>query len=107
MPGWACKASSDMPASRNLVRQVLPQLMASAVHQPGTGSGRRYDLVQALRLSRQRWINFALRNRIPAFVNLARQIRRSYDHIIAAVKLGLSNARLEGINAKIRLSPRH
>jgi transposase len=53
-----------------------------------------------------RWITTALRSRIPAFVNLARQVRRKFEHIIAAVELGLSNARLEGINAKIRLIQR-
>jgi transposase len=58
------------------------------------------------RLYLKRWITSALRSRIPAFVNLARQIRRNYDQIIAAVELGLSNARLEGINAKIRLIQR-
>jgi transposase len=54
----------------------------------------------------KRWTTSALRSRIPAFKNLARQIRRNHDQIIAAVQLGLSNARLEGINAKIRLIQR-
>ena len=38
-----------------------------------------------------------------AFVTLARRIRRHFDGIVAAVEHGLSNSRLEGINAKIRL----
>lgn len=54
----------------------------------------------------KRWITAALRSRIPAFVNLARQIRRNFEGIVAAVELGLSNARLEGINARIRLIQR-
>ncbi len=37
------------------------------------------------------------------FINLAHQIRRHFDGIVAAVEHGLSNSRLEGINAKIRL----
>ena len=53
-----------------------------------------------------RWINSALRSRIPAFVNLARQVRRNFEGIVAAVELGLSNARLEGVMAKIRLIQR-
>jgi transposase len=61
---------------------------------------------QDARLYLKRWITSALRSRIPAFVNLARQMRHNYDQIIAAVELGLSNARLEGINAKIRLIQR-
>ena len=52
------------------------------------------------------WITSALRSRIPAFVNLARQIKRNFEPIVAAVELGLSNARLEGINSRIRLIQR-
>jgi transposase len=52
------------------------------------------------------WLDSATRSRIPAFVNLARTVRRNFEGIIAAVELGLSNSRLEGINAKIRLIQR-
>lgn len=54
----------------------------------------------------KQWITRALRSRIPAFVNLAGQIRHNFEGIVAAVELGLSNARLEGINSKIRLIQR-
>lgn len=36
-------------------------------------------------------------------MNLARRIRAHFDGIVASVHHGLSNSRLEGINAKIRL----
>jgi transposase len=49
------------------------------------------------------WIRSAERSRLKPFVNLARQIRRHFDGVIAAVEHQLSNSRLEGINAKIRL----
>ena len=39
----------------------------------------------------RRWITSATRSRIPAFVNLARQIRHNFDGILAAVELDLSN----------------
>jgi hypothetical protein len=39
-------------------------------------------------------------------VNLVRRIEKHADVIVAAVELGLSNSRLEGINANIRLVPR-
>ncbi len=58
------------------------------------------------RLYLKRWITSALRSRIPAFINLAGQIRHNYEQIIAAVELDLSNARLEGINSRIRLIQR-
>jgi transposase len=37
---------------------------------------------------------------------LVRRIRKHFDAIVAAVQPGLSNSRLEGINAKIRLIQR-
>ena len=54
----------------------------------------------------KRWCTAAKRSRIPAFANLVRRIAKHFDAIIAAVELGLSNSRLEGINAKIRLIQR-
>ena len=62
-----------------------------------------YDLVRPYLKA---WITAALRSRLPAFRNLARTIRTNFDGICAAVELGLSNSRLEGINAKIRLIQR-
>lgn len=50
-----------------------------------------------------RWLSWACRSRIPAFVKLSRTIRAHRDGILAAVELGLSNSKLEGLNSKIRL----
>jgi transposase len=66
---------------------------------------RRVDPTMA-RPYLKRWITSATRSRIPAFVNLARSVRHNFEGIVAAVELGLSNSRLEGINAKIRLIQR-
>ena len=49
------------------------------------------------------WLAWACRCRIPAFVTLAKTIRANRDRILAAVELGLSNSKLEGINSRIRL----
>lgn len=54
----------------------------------------------------QGWITAALRSRLPAFRNLAKTIRTNFDGICAAVEEGLSNSRLEGLNANIRLVQR-
>ena len=51
----------------------------------------------------KRWITAAKRSRIPAFVALGKRLQIHMDAVIAAVELGLSNALIEGINAKIRL----
>ena len=49
------------------------------------------------------WLAWACRSRIPAFVTLPRPSARHRDRILAAVELGLSNSKLEGLNSKIRL----
>jgi transposase len=49
------------------------------------------------------WLAWACRCRIPAFVKLSRTIRANRNRILAAVELGLSNSKLEGLNSKIRL----
>ncbi len=49
------------------------------------------------------WLAWACRSRIPALVTLSRTVRANRDRILAAVELGLSNSKLEGLNSKIRL----
>lgn len=49
------------------------------------------------------WLAWACRCRIPAFVTLAKTVRVNRERILAAVELGLSNSKLEGLNSKIRL----
>ena len=49
------------------------------------------------------WLARASRCRIQAMLDLSRTIRRHRDQILAAVDLGLSNSKLEGLNSKIRL----
>jgi transposase len=49
------------------------------------------------------WLAWACRCRIPAFVTLSKTVRANRDRVLAAVELGLSNSKLEGLNSKIRL----
>jgi transposase len=49
------------------------------------------------------WLAWACRSRIPSFVALSKTVRVNRQRILAAVELGLSNSRLEGLNSKIRL----
>jgi transposase len=49
------------------------------------------------------WLAWSCRCRIPAFVTLSKTVRANRDRILAAVELGLSNSKLEGLNSKIRL----
>lgn len=52
------------------------------------------------------WLAWARRSRLPSFVKLARTITAQRDGILAAVKHGLSNARVEQLNTQIRLITR-
>ena len=49
------------------------------------------------------WLAWASRSKLEPFVGLARTIRRHRDGILAAIRLGLTNGRLEGLNSRIRL----
>jgi len=50
-----------------------------------------------------RWISKASRSRIAAFVTAAKTIRKHRDGILAAIRLGINNARAEGLNSIVRL----
>jgi transposase len=49
------------------------------------------------------WLAWATRSRLKPFIRLARTIRRHRDGILNAIRLGLNNGRLEGLNSRIRL----
>lgn len=53
-----------------------------------------------------RWCSRAQRSRIPQFVKAAATIRKNRDGIAAAIDHGLTNARHEGLNNKIRTMTR-
>lgn len=50
------------------------------------------------------WLSKACRSQIPEFVALSRKIRRHKERIIDTVSSGLSNARVEAINNKIKVT---
>jgi transposase len=105
---WALvKDPGDLSASQRLVLEELRR-SRSVLY-------RAWQLKEALRdvyrlrefgAARQfldRWLAWACRSRTPAFVKLSRTIRQHKEGILAAVELGLSNSKLEGLNSKIRL----
>jgi transposase len=50
-----------------------------------------------------RWTSRASRSRLPAFVKAAKTIRKHREGILAALRLGINNARAEGLNSVVRL----
>lgn len=53
-----------------------------------------------------RWCSAASRSRLPAFVRVAKTIRKFRQGILAAIRLGINNARAEGLNNHVRLITR-
>jgi transposase len=49
------------------------------------------------------WLAWASRSKLKPFIKLARTLRRYRDGVLTAIRLGLTNARLEGLHNKIRL----
>ena len=49
------------------------------------------------------WIGWAARSKLEPFVKAARTLRRHRAGVLAAIRLGLSNGRLEGLNSRVRL----
>ncbi len=49
------------------------------------------------------WLAWASRSKLKPFVKLARTLRARRDGVLGAIRLGLSNGRMEGLNSKVRL----
>ena len=76
---------------------------------------RAYRIKEALRLllklddvdeaaeQLKKWLWWASHSQIPAIYELSQKIRRHRKHILNTIRLGLSNARIEATNNKIKL----
>ena len=53
-----------------------------------------------------KWLAWAQRCRIKEFVELSKKVRRHKTAILATIKNGLTNARIEAINNKIKVTIR-
>lgn len=78
--------------NRRVYRGYLLKEELRALYQCGAASAEHH-----LRA----WLSWASRSKLPPFVKLARTLRRYFDGVLAAIRLGLSNGRLEGLNNKI------
>jgi len=98
------------------VKQSVEQLaLLHEVQQANKALYRGFLLKEELRLVYQledptiapahldAWLAWASRSKLDPFIKLARTIRKHRDGILAAIRLGLTNGRLEGLNSHIRL----
>ena len=53
-----------------------------------------------------KWLSWAQRCRIPEFVTLRAKIKRHKEAILATIRNGLTNARIEAVNNKIKVTIR-
>jgi transposase len=115
-PGWPLGQGHPLVAAqspRTTDHRTAPTLWE--VQQANTRLYRAFLLREELRLlyhledprlapaHLDAWLAWATRSRLKPFVRLARTLREHRDGILAAIRLGLSNGRLEGLNSKIRL----
>ena len=97
-------------------KQTIDQLaLLGEVQQANKALYRAFLLKEELRLLYQlddprlapahldAWLAWASRSRLTPFIKLAHTIRRHRPGILAAIRLGLTNGRLEGLNSRIRL----
>lgn len=87
-------AREDKP----LYRAYLLKERLRDVFKAGSGAEARLRL--------ESWLASACRTRIDEVKELSKKVRRHKDAIVRAVELGISNARVEAINNKIKLTVR-
>ena len=95
----------------NPTRHTLIEVITTQNHDIGTAWRLKEQLRQLFRTTYparaprhlRRWIYRARHSGIPPFQHLARRLEHHFDGIINTIKLGITNALIEGINAKIRL----
>ncbi len=93
----AAKLATIQHTNARLYRAYLLKEQLRQIYQlPPPAAGRLLD----------HWLAWARRCRLPPFVKLARTINEQRDGILAAIRHGLSNARIEQINTQIRLITR-
>jgi transposase len=63
----------------------------------------KLDDVEVAEQKLKSWLWWVSHIRIPAICDLSRKIRRHKEHILNAIRLGMSNARIEATNNKIKL----
>jgi len=101
-----------LKAHENLSDQDRVRL--AAVAQLNTGTYRAYLLKEELRTlysctpraaekHLDAWCSWAARSRLEPFKRLAKTMRRHREGVLAAIRLGLANGLLEGINNKIKM----
>jgi transposase len=97
--------SAGQEATLELIAKSNPKLYRAYLLKEKLRLIFHHPLEEAMRELKE-WVAWARRCRIPQFVELQKKIVRHTDAILSAIKHGLSNARIEAINNKIKLTVR-
>ena len=84
------------------IRTVYPKLFRGYQLKEGLRQVFHCDMAEAEQ-KLKKWLSWACRSRIEEFVELSKKIRRHKESIVNTRKYGISNARIEALNNKIKL----
>jgi len=97
--------TKNQRAAMELLIRSNPRLYRAYLLKEGLRTVFRYSYEEAL-AELDRWLKWAQRCRINEFVELGRKIKRHKDAILSTINNGLTNARIEAINNKIKVTIR-
>ena len=97
--------TSNQSAALDMLVKTNPELYRAYVLKEGLRLIFKLPVEEA-REALDVWRGKAWRSRIPEFVELQRTIRTHKEQILKSIELGVSNARLEAINNKIKVTIR-
>lgn len=93
--------TENQAASLEQIQTVYPKLFRG--YQLKEGLRSIFHLEEGIEPALDKRLGWSCRCRIPEFVTLSKKIRRHRESILNTMEYGLSNARIEAINNKIKL----
>jgi transposase len=97
--------TKNQQATMEMLVKSDPRLYRAYLLKEGLRTVFKYSFIEA-EAALDRWLKWAQRCRITEFVELGRKIKRHKAAILATIKIGLTNARIEAVNNKIKVTIR-
>ena len=97
--------SENQQAQLEFLTQANPRLYRAYLLKEGLRLALKVG-ADEIEYALNKWMGWAQRCRIPGFRELRLKIKRNFVAIVASAKHGLSNARMEATNNKIKLGIR-
>lgn len=97
--------TQNQQAAMQMIIKSDKRLFRAYLLKEGLRAVFKYDYEGAI-IELDRWLAWAQRCRIQEFVLLGKKIKRHKSAILSTIKHGLSNARVEAVNNKIKVTIR-